>query len=174
VTRAPPPLLLFIGAAFLLGGTVLAWLASPATLQIVRTDATTARAEIEDRLFGLIPTASIRVEGVRAAEMVSGRVPESQSRSTTPPRLIFVTTAGRIDPGHALKRFTRRYTDIQDFLADGSAREFTASSLIDGAETRRFWFAHLAAAFLAGIGLLVLWAGFRALFSDPYAGVGPR
>lgn len=173
-TDAPAPLLLFIGVAFLIGGAVLAWLSSPTTLRLARTDATTVSAEIEDRLFGLFPTAVVRAQGIRSAEMVSGRVPDSTSRSNTPSRLVFVTATGRIDPGHALQRFTRRYTDIRDFIADPSLPAFTASSLIDGGETLRFWFAQLGAAFLAGIGSFVMWLGFRRLFPDPYAGVGPR
>ena len=170
---APAPLLLVIGIAFLLGGAALAWFSSPSTLRLVRTDAKTVRAEIEDRLFGLYPTQVVRFEDIRSAEMESGRLPDSTSRSNAPSRLVFVTAQGRIDPGHALQRFTRRYTDIRDFFADPSAKAFTASSHIDGWETLRFWLALLGAVFLAGVGLLVTGLGLRALFPNPNAGIGP-
>lgn len=172
-TEAPPPLLIFIGAAFLCGAAVLVWLSSPSTLMLTRVGPAELRADVEERLFGLIATQSLRYDGIRGVKMVGAGAPDSGSRTSTAKRMVFETATGAMDPGHPVQRFSRHFPAIRDFAGDPSSPKLSLSSLIDGWEVMRFWAAQVGALFLAALGVLVLYLGVRALFPDPDAGIGP-
>lgn len=172
-TEAPPPLLIFIGAAFLCGAAVLVWLSSPSTLMLTRVGPAELRADVEERLFGLIATQSHRYDGIRGVKVVGAAAADSTSRTSTAKRMVFETATGTLDPGHAVQRFSRHFPTIRDFVGDPSSPKLSLSSLIDGWEVMRFWFAQLAALFLAALGVLAIYLGIRGLFPDPNAGIGP-
>lgn len=174
-SHAPPPLLVALGLAFLLGAAVLAWAASPANLHFTRVDAASVQLTIESRLFGLVPIASERIEGVQSASLVSGRLPDSgASRSHTPDHLIFDTATGQTRHHQTLRLFTTRLSEIRVFLADASRPELRLSSIADTRESVRFIVAQLCVMLLAELGTLLLVLGKRGLFPNPYAGVGPH
>lgn len=172
-SNAPPPLLVLVGLAFLLGAAALAWFSAVATLHLTRTDANSARAEFHEKLFAFYPIASESVAGIRSAVMVSGRLPDSTSRSNTPSRLVFETATGRVDLGHVQQRFAPDFTDVRDFLDDPAQRELAVSSIGRFQELLRFLAAQLGVVFLASFGALSIWLGLRGLFPDPDAGIGP-
>jgi len=172
-SSAPPPLLITLGLAFLVGASVLAWASSPATLQFTRVDATSTQLTIESRLFALVPIATERIYGIQSASMVSGQIADStSSRSHTPDYLVFDTATGRTRHRQTLRLFTGDFSEIRDFLADSTRPELRLSSIADTRERVRFIVAQLCVASLAALGGLLLALGKRGLFPDPYAGVG--
>lgn len=178
-TNAPPPLLVALGIVLLAGAAILAWFSATATLHLTRTgDAAAAtvlivRADFEERLFGLIPIASERIDGIRSVSVVSAGAPDSTSRTNTSKRLVFDTAAGPVDRGYTQQRFSRDYPAIRDFFASESQREFTVSSAGTFWEALRFIAAQVGVLFLAALGLLLIYLGMRGLFPDPNAGIGP-
>lgn len=173
-TNAPPPLLLLIGAAFLAGAGVLAWLSAMATLHLTRADqAGMVQVRFEKRLFGLIRIGDERIGGVRAVSVVSGRLPESKSASHTPDRLVFNTAAGAVDLGYVQQRFVHDASDVREFFAQPSERALSISSARRFDEALRFGAAQLGVAVLAAFGVLLIYLGIRGVFPDPNAGIGP-
>jgi hypothetical protein len=173
-TNAPPPLLLLIGAAFLAGAALLAWLSAMATLHLTRTNqAGTVQVQFEERLFGLIRIGGERIDGVRAVSVVSGRLRESKSTSHTPDRLIFNTAAGAVDLGYVQQRFLHDASDIREFFAQQTERALSISSARRFDEALRFAAAQLGVAVLAAFGVLLIYLGVRAIFPDPNKGIGP-
>jgi hypothetical protein len=172
-TSAPPPLLVLIGAAFLAGACVLAWMSSPFTLKATRTGPSTANVVIEDKLFAVFPIESASYEGVRGARSVVPQPEGSASRTSTTRFLVLDTAKGPVFVGPSHHVFQRHADDIRDFLADPSRGELVLRKLDIGGETFRFVAAHAAVLLLALVGALVAWLGVRALFPDPNAGIGP-
>lgn len=174
-SKAPPPLLVVLGLAFVAGAAVLAWASSPASLHFTRADAAAVQLTIESRLFALFPIASEQIDGIQSAAMVSGQIADSTStRSHTPDYLVFDTATGRTRYRQTLRLFTGYMGEIREFLADPSRPELTLSSIADTRECIRFIVAQLCVALLTALGVLLLVLGIRGLFPDPYAGVGPH
>ena len=173
-TTAPPPLLIALGLGLFAGAAALAWFSALAALSLTRVDATTVRADFENRLFGLIPISTDRVDGIRSVSLVRGRLPDSTSRSSAADFLKFETDAGSVDRGYTQQRFARSIVKIREFINDASQRQTVLSSAYDIWEKIRFGFAQFLVLCLALFGALLVWLGMRGLFPDPYAGVGPR
>jgi hypothetical protein len=147
------PIVALIGFACLLGSATLAWLSSPATLQLARDNEDRVSAAIEARLLGLITSKAERVEGIRSVSLVKYHGPGQ--RSSTPDRLVFETTAGAVDLGRNQQLFAVDYPEIAGFFATTGPASVTMSSIGRGRELRRFVFAQIAALFmfLGGLGL---------------------
>ena len=173
-TKAPPPLLIGLALAFFVGAAALAWFSALAALNLTRIDATTVQADFENRIFGLIPVSTGRVDGIRSVRLVSGRLPDSTSRSSAADFLTFETDAVSVDRGYTQQRFARSIMKIRDFINDTSQRQIVLSSAYDVWEKIRFGFAQFLVLCLTLFGALLVWLVVRGLFPDPYAGVGPR
>ena len=148
------PKAVIIGVAMLLSSATLAWFSSPASLHIARDSGSGVSATLESRLFGLITNRAERIEGIRSASMVSGRLPGTDS--DTPNRLVFQTATGAVDLGRNQQLFTRDFAEIDQFLkADAPPPGLTLSSIARGEELRRFLIAQSIAVlmFLGGLGL---------------------
>jgi len=172
-TNAPAPLLFLVGLGFLAGACALAYFSSPATLTATRSSPSTVDVVIEDRVFGLWPVAREQYRGVRAARGVRPQS-EGSSRSSTGRFLVFDTASGPTYAGPSHHLFLSGVDEIQGFIADPARGELTIHVLSRGEELRRFVFSQAAVAFLALVGGFLAWLGVRALFPDPYAGVGPH
>jgi len=156
------PVRVLLGVALLLGGSVLAWLSSVATLQLRKVEGGTVNVELSTRLFGLIPIDSDTITDVVSVASVPGRAPGSTSRSSAPNRLVFQTSTGRSDLGYDQQRFVRRYPAMRDFLADSSESRMTLTSFLDDwQEIVRFFMAQLGAVVLLVGGVLMTWDAFR-------------
>ena len=152
----------------------MAWFSALAALNLTRIDATTVQADFENRMFGLIPVSTDRVDGIRSVRLVSGRLADSTSRSSAADFLTFETDAVSVDRGYTQQRFAPSITKIRDFINDTSQRQIVLSSAYDVWEKIRFGFAQFLVLCLSLFGALLMWLGVRGLFPDPYAGVGPR
>ena len=129
---------------------------------------------IEDKLFAVFPIGTDRYQGVRGARSVIPRPEGSTGRTSTTRFLVLDTAKGPVFVGpshHVLQLYA---DDIRDFLADQSRGELAVRKLDIRGETFRFIAAQVGVLFLALIGGLLVWLGVRALFPDPYAGVGPH
>lgn len=162
-----------IGSAMVAGAVVLAWLSSPATMelertpgdpaQVERTDSQNATISIESRLFGLVEFGQQRIEGVRGAKMVDSRVPGTSS--STPPHLVFETTGGDVNLGWTQQLFGRDISDLRSFFENQTEPRLTLSSIARSTETRRFVIAQIVVAFMSLGGLGILWSGVKSLWS---------
>ena len=146
------PLVAGIGLAWLLGAAVLAWLSSPATLQLSRDSENRVTAALESRLFGLITIQGERIEGIRLAALVRSA---TGLTSETPARLVFETRNGAVDLGRNQQLFAVDYPDVARFLGEDGPQSLTLSSTARGRELRRFYIAQTVAVFmfLGGLGL---------------------
>jgi hypothetical protein len=181
---ASPGLLLVLALACLGGATTLAWLSSPATMTLTRTDDKKVAVTFESRLFGLIPRSGGRIDNVMSVSTVTFRGPGSTSH--TPDRLVFDTRSEAVDLGMVQQLFVHDLAEIKVFISghneppgdgdgDGNVeasveraaqpRTMTLSSIARGSELRRFAFAQLAVAFLTFVGLGVGWMGLKAAAS---------
>jgi hypothetical protein len=149
-----------IGLAWIVGAAVLAWFSSVATMRLARTGEGAVTVTIESRLFGLIDVGQERIDGVRTVEMVSSRVPGTNS--STPDHMVFQTAAGPVNRGQTQQLFARDFSEIKTLLDDPTTREATLSSIARGAEFRRFLFAQATVAFLGLVGFAVAWSGFKS------------
>jgi hypothetical protein len=155
------PIAAIIGLACLLGSATLAWLSSPATLQLTRDNEDRVSAAVEARLCGLITTRAARIDGIRSVSLVKYNGPGQ--RSDTPDRLVFETTAGAVDLGRNQQLFAVDYPEIASFLATHGPAAVTLSSIGRGRELRRFVFAQMAALFLCFAGLGLEWMVVQSL-----------
>lgn len=152
---APKPSLaphFVIGAAFLVGGCVLAWLGSSATLVCTRADGVGCTMTVKS--FGLATLSAERIEDVKSLEMRRSRVEGSRSR--TPDRLIFHTGNGEVDLGLFFQRFRRYQGELDAFLKDADQKEISLSSAAPGRERRRFLAAQTVTVLLVFTGLAML------------------
>jgi hypothetical protein len=155
------PIAALIGLACLLGSATLAWLSSPASLQLTRNSEERVSAAVESRLFGLITTRAARVEAIRSVSLVKYNRPGQ--RSDTPDRIVFETNAGSVDLGRNQQLFAVDYPEIAGFLAIDGPGTVTLSSIGRGRELRRFVFAQIAALFLCFAGLGLAWMVVQSL-----------
>jgi hypothetical protein len=164
MSAADAPKTAIIGLVMLLMSATLAWLSSPATLEIRRDSGSRVVATIESRLFGLITNSAERIEGIRSVSMVSSRVPGGDS--DTPDRLVFQIATGPVDLGRNQQLFTPDFPQIDEFLkADAPPPGLTLSSIARGEELRRFLFAQAIAVLLFFGGLGVVWTAIRRLLA---------
>jgi hypothetical protein len=147
-----------IGLAWILGAAVLAWLSSPATLQLVRGNEL-ATATLESRLFGLITTSDERIEGIRSVSLVRSHTSGS---SRTPARIVFETTGGPVDLGRNQQLFAVDYSELETLFRDDGPRSLTLSSIARGRELVRFVVAQSIALFLMLVGLALEWMAVRS------------
>jgi hypothetical protein len=172
-----------IGGAMVAGAVVLAWLSSPATMDLERTRAEPApieQAQVEgtpaerrqggtatistsSRLFGLFEFGRQRIDGVRGARMVDSRVPGTNS--TTPPHLVFETTGGDVNLGWVQQLFARDFVELRGFFENQAEARLTVSSIARSSESRRFIFAQIIVLFLGLLGITIVWSGIRSLWS---------
>jgi hypothetical protein len=155
------PIAALIGLACLLGSAALAWLSSPATLQLTRDNEDRVSAAVESRLFGLITTRAARVDGIRSVSLAKYNGPGQ--RSDTPDRIVFETNAGSVDLGGNQQLFAVDYPEIAGFLAIDGPAAVRLSSIGRGREMRRFVFAQMAALFLCFAGLGLGWMVVQSL-----------
>jgi hypothetical protein len=144
------PVVAVIGFAWLLGGAVLAWLSSPATLTFERDNEDRVTATLESRLFGMFVSRSERIERVRMVWLVRDGVPGQMAN--TPFRMVFETPKGRVDLGRSQQLFTADYPGLVAFFRATTPPSATWSSIGRGAERRRFYVAQAIAAFLCLVG----------------------
>jgi hypothetical protein len=173
------PRLFLIGSVMVAFAVVLAWLSSPARMelkwdgaepaQVERTEASppagnrTATISVGSRLFGLIDFGQGRIEGVRGATMVDSRAPGS--RSNTPPHMVFETKGGAVNLGRPQQLFASDFSEIKSFFESQAGPPLTLSSIAPSSELRRFLFAQAAVLFLGFGGLGILWIGTKRLWS---------
>ena len=179
---ANPPVLFLLAVACVAGAATLAWLSSPVTMTMTRTDDKKVAVAFEARLFGLIPRSGGQVDNVMSVSKVTFRGPGSNSH--TPDRIVFDTPSEAVDLGMSQQLFVDNFDEIKTFVTgnrgtssgegDGveasleraaPPRTLVLSSIARGSELRRFLFAQLAVAFLAFVGLGVGYMGAKALVS---------
>lgn len=164
-TSAPAPLLLLLGCAFLAGAAVLAWFSAVVTLQLTRHDTAAFTAQLETRLFGLVPVAHTQIDGVRAVEFIDFRLQDSRSRSHAQMRLIFQTRAGAVDAGYAQQQFAQRGTEVREFLEQAQQQQLRLASSDGFHEGFRFFAAQAVVLLLAALGVLLLALGLQPLYA---------
>ena len=132
---------------------MLAWLSSPAALQLTRDDEDHVAAAVESRLFGLFTNSSERIESIRSMSLVKYNAPGH--RSNTPDRIVFETAKGPVDLGRNQQLFAVDHPEIASFFKADGPPSLTLSSIARGRELRRFVFAQALALFLflGGLGL---------------------
>ncbi len=147
------PIVAVIGLACLLGSAVLAWLSSPATLELARDNEDHVGAALGSRLFGLFTITSERIERIRSVSLVKYNQPGHQSG--TPDRIVFETAKGPVDLGRNQQLFALDYPEIASFFKADGPPSLTLSSIARGRELRRFVIAQAVALFmfLGGLGL---------------------
>jgi hypothetical protein len=157
------PIVAVIGLACLLGSAVMAWLSSPATLQLARDDEDHVAAAVESRLFGLFTHGSERIESIRSMSLVRYNAPGHPS--ATPHRIVFETAKGPVDLGRKQQLFAADHPEIGSFFKAGGPPSLTLSSISRGRELRRFVIAQALVLFLFLGGLGLEWmviSGLRA------------
>jgi hypothetical protein len=147
------PIVAVIGLACLLGSAVLAWLSSPATLELAHDNEEHVVAAVESRLFGLFTITSERIERIRSVD------------SGTPGRIVFKTDKGPVDLGRNQQLFAPDYPEIASFFTADGPRSMTLSSIARGSELRRFFIAQFVAVFMFLGGLGLEWMVLRHLTS---------
>ena len=132
---------------------MLAWLSSPATLQLARDDEGHVAAAVESRLFGVFTNRSERIESIRSMSLVKYNAPGH--RSHTPDRIVFETAKGPVDLGRNQQLFAVDHPEIAGFFKADGPSSLTLSSIARGRELRRFVIAQALALlmFIAGLGL---------------------
>lgn len=155
------PIVAVIGLACLLGSATLAWLSSPATLQLERDNEDRVTAAIESRLFGLTTYQAERVERIRSAPLVRSSGPGS----TTSSRLVFETATGPVDLGRNQQLFAHDHAEIEGFMTSAGPATLTLSSIARGEETRRFVVAQIVAVGMCLGGLGLAWLVVSSLGS---------
>jgi hypothetical protein len=153
------PLAAGLGLACFAFAAALAWLSSPATLQLTRGERGLVTAALESRTFGLIVNRAERIEGIRAVSLVRTRT----ERSHTPDTLIFETTSEAVDLGRNQQLFAVDFPDIDSFFKDRESRSLTLSSIARGEEFIRFLVAQAVFLFLMLVGVGVEWMVVRAI-----------
>jgi len=134
---------------------VLAWLSSPATLQLSRDSEDRVTAAIESRLFGLIVNRAERVEGIRSVSLV--RYDSSGPGPGTPDRIVFETRTGPVDLGRNQQLFAVDYPEVAGFFDTAGPSSLTLSSIARGRELRRFLIAQTFAVGMCLGGLALAW-----------------
>ncbi len=157
------PIVAGIGLACLLGASLLAWLSSPATLQLTRDNENYATAALESRLFGLIVITSERVERIKSVSTIGSGV--GGTRSDNADRLTFLTVKGPVDLGRNQQLFAPDYQEVAGFFGADAPPSLTLSSVARGAELRRFFIAQAIALFMFLGGLGLEWTVIRHLMS---------
>jgi hypothetical protein len=159
------PLAAALGLACLVGAATLAWVSSPATLQLARGDRGLVTAALESRTFGLITNRAERIEGIRAASLVR----TARGRSRGPDTLIFETTSGSVNLGRNQQLFAVDYADIDSFFKDDASQSLTLSSIARGEELIRFLVAQAVFLFLVLVGLGVEWMVVQSIRGADHA-----
>lgn len=153
------PIVILFGLVCLAGAAALAWLSSPATLQLTRQGPVPVIVHLESRLFGMIPVASAHSNGVQGARLVRTRT----GRSHTPDHLEFDTAHGVVNHGRTQQLFAIDFPEIEGFFADGSLESAQLSSIARGRELWRFIVAQFFVLCLGLGGLGLEWLAIRSL-----------
>lgn len=155
------PLVAGLGVACIVGAAALAWFSSPATLRLARGEDRLVTAQLESRLFGVIPSRAERIDGIRSVSLVRTRT----GRSQTPDHIVFETVSGSVNLGRNQQLFAVDYDDIDGFFKDEASLPLTLSSIARGSELVRFLVAQAIAVFLTLAGLGLEWMVVRSLLA---------
>jgi hypothetical protein len=155
------PLVAGLGVACIVGAAALAWFSAPATLRLARAEQGLVTAQLESRLFGLVPKSAERIDGLRSVSLVRSRT----GRSQTPDHIVFETVNGPVDLGRDQQLFAVDHADMKSFFEDEASSSLTLSSIARGRELVRFVVAQAIALFLALAGLGLEWMVVRTLMA---------
>jgi len=154
-----------LGLAFSAGAVLLALLAAPSTMTLVRTAPKTVAVTVETRLFNRYRIGGFRIDGAQSVEVVHSTVPATGTGPDSPygVSIYFVTRDGRINHGMRQKLFDGYVSAIQEFFSsDNSTTTFSVND--PGSRFGRFIVVHLAVIFMSLIGLSATWTGLKGLF----------
>ena len=157
-----------MGLAFIAGAVLLASLAAPSTMTLIRTGPKAVTVMVETRLFNLYRIGGFRINGAESVEVVESVVPPTGTGPDSPYGIsvYFVTRDGRINYGVRQKLFDGHVSGIRDFFAsDAPSATFSVND--PGSRFGRFVVVHLVVIFMSFIGLSAAWAGLKGVIGSP-------